>query len=192
MKGSWLEALEAQLLISMFPARPAEKRCCSPASLFQKTSVFFPALCLILSQFTQGMDIPIFWGSNIMTALDINVLAVPPAVVFQNNFTVQLWFSLGIAEGFSSRGGERSFIYFLHRKTLAVVRRLLYETRTIANPCGRRMTWEMPSNRLLLEMWGLRVGKVKSQALAGEIACGFTARSGLESGGRSPPWRSHR
>lgn len=89
MKGS---CLGAQLLIFPLPACLAEERCCSPASLFQKkTSVFFASPHLIFSQFTQGMDGPIFWGSNIMTALDISVLAVPLAVVFQNNFTCPFW-----------------------------------------------------------------------------------------------------
>lgn len=85
MKGCWCGA---QLLISPLPACSAEERCCSSMSLFKKkTSVFFASSHFILSQFTQGMDSPIFWGSNIMTALDISVLTVPLAVVFQNNFT---------------------------------------------------------------------------------------------------------
>lgn len=90
MKGPSLEVLAAQLLISAVPMCSADKRAAAaPLPSVKRQQVFsFPfSIQYYRSPFTQGSDVPIFWGSNIMIALDINRLAIPLEVIFQNNLT---------------------------------------------------------------------------------------------------------
>lgn len=143
----------------------------------------FPLPPLILSQFTQGMDIPIFWGSNIMTALDINVLTVPLAVVFQNNFAAlakdeaflgsSALILPGFGEGFCSKGWGQELYLFIQRKTLAVARRLFNEPGSTASACRSQTMWEMWScHWWKCEGWGWKKGKCSSKDLQGNLVWG--------------------